>query len=44
VGDNSLEKVVGNLRRRLGASDLGPYIRTVPRQGDRFVPVETADD
>ena len=37
VGDNSLEKVVGNLRRRRDASDLGRYIRTVPRQGYQFV-------
>ena len=37
VGDNSLENVVGNHRRRRDASDLGRYIRTVPRQGYEFV-------
>lgn len=30
---NSLEKLVGNLRRRLDAGDLGRYIRTVPAAG-----------
>ena len=31
VADNSLEKLIGQLRRRLDADDLGRYIRTVPR-------------
>ena len=30
VGDNSLEKLVGKLRRRLDATDPNRYIKTVP--------------
>ncbi|MGE0361138.1 MAG: winged helix-turn-helix domain-containing protein [Vicinamibacterales bacterium] len=37
VGDNSLEKLVGKLRRRLDPSDLNRYIKTVARQGYQFV-------
>jgi len=37
VGDNSLEKLIGQLRRRLDADDLNRYIRTVPRHGYQFV-------
>ena len=33
VGDNSLEKLVGKLRRQLDAGDLNRYIKTVTRQG-----------
>ena len=37
LGDNSLEKLIGQLRRRLDAHDLGRYIRTVPRHAYQFV-------
>ena len=37
LGDNSLEKLIGQLRRRLDADDLGRYIRTLPRRGYQFV-------
>lgn len=37
VGDNSLEKLIGQLRRRLDEDDLNRYIRTVPRHGYQFV-------
>lgn len=37
VGDNSLEKLISQLRRRLDADDPGRYIRTVPRHGYQFV-------
>ena len=37
VGDNSLEKLVGKLRRQLDAGDLSRYIKTVARQGYQFV-------
>ena len=41
VGDNSLEKLVGQLRRRLDADDLNRYIKTVPRHGYQFVAAVT---
>ncbi len=44
VGDNSLEKLVGKLRRQLDAGDLSRYIKTVARQGYQFVgPVLAVD-
>jgi DNA-binding winged helix-turn-helix (wHTH) protein len=40
VTDNSLEQAISALRRALGhATDGGPLIETVPRQGYRFAPV-----
>lgn len=47
VGDNSLEKLISQVRRRLDADDPHRYIRTVPRHGYQFVapvtPVRTTD-
>jgi len=37
VGDNSLEKLMGKLRRQLDAGNLHRYIKTVARQGYQFV-------
>jgi hypothetical protein len=37
VGDNSLEKLTGQLRRCLDAGDRNRYIKTVPRHGYQFV-------